>query len=89
MTNRNLSRTPIVRAQQLYHDKIPAAEQALAALRDKLNQAAREANDAGMTYEAIGKALGTSTPNVQYMVQKAKGTPSPSRRKETRGVAGA
>lgn len=80
------TRTPIKRAVHLHRTAIPAAEAKVRKLRSDLDAAVLACHEAGMIYREIADALGISTSMVQVIVQRAKGTPSPSRRvKEVRG----
>lgn len=75
-----MKKPPIARAKTLHLERVPAAEARVVDLLAERDRAIAACHAAGMYYRQIGDELGLSTSAVQVIVQKVKGTPSPSRR---------
>ena len=68
-------------AVELHTATIPAATVKQAELVEARNAAVAELHERGWTYGQIAGVLGCSVPYVQVMVQAARGTLPPSRKK--------
>ena len=72
---------PIEKALRLHTRQIPATTEKAEKLAAQRDEAVAACHAAGMTYAEIAARLNVSTSYVQIMVQRANGTPSPSRRR--------